>query len=43
MLTPENLGSLRRVINDTTLDVFYYTSPCYREEVQQIIHCEGEF
>lgn len=39
-ITPPNLGSLRKVINDTTLDVFYYTSPFYREEIMQAIRQE---
>lgn len=40
MITPQNLGSLRKVINDTTLDVFYYTSPFYREEIIQAIRTQ---
>lgn len=39
-ITPSNLGSLRKVINDTTLDVFYYTSPFYREEIIQAMRKE---
>lgn len=39
-ITPSNLGSLRKVINDTTLDVFYYTSPFYREEIIQALRRE---
>ncbi|XP_065655078.1 phospholipase DDHD1 isoform X3 [Hydra vulgaris] len=32
-VTPSNISSLRNVINGTTLDVLYYTSPLYKEEI----------
>lgn len=36
-ITPENLNSLRKMLNATTMDVLYYASPLYREEIIQTI------
>lgn len=36
-ITPKNLESLRKMLNATTMDVLYYASPLYREEIIQTI------
>ena len=35
-MTPTNVIGLRKIINETTMDIMYYTSSYFRNEVREI-------
>ncbi|XP_071789031.1 phospholipase DDHD1-like [Asterias amurensis] len=39
-ITPQKLKSLRHVLNNTGMDILYYTSPLYRSEIVKGLHTQ---
>ena len=35
-ITPSKVGGIRKIINETTMDIMYYTSSYFRNEVRML-------
>ncbi len=38
-ITPDKVRGLRDMLNSSAMDIMYYTSPLYRDEVRLRLHC----